>query len=72
MIRLLREDVMVKVSEIKDWDDSTLDSKVQELRSELFKMKMQGAVSSYEKPHMLKNIKKDIARLLTVKKMKQN
>jgi large subunit ribosomal protein L29 len=38
-----------------------------ELRLDLFKMKMQKTTSGVEKPHLMKVAKKNIARLLTVK-----
>lgn len=61
---------MLKISEIKDWDSKLIDNKVSELRVELFNMRMQKATSGFEKPHKLKEVKKDIARLLTVKSSK--
>lgn len=61
---------MLKMSEIKDWEASVLEKKVQELKLELFNIKMQKTTSGIEKPHRIKEIKKNIARLLTVKSAK--
>ncbi len=61
---------MLKMSEIKDWEANVLDKKVQELKVELFNINMQKTTSGIEKPHRIKEIKKDIARLLTVKSAK--
>ncbi|MCK5882473.1 MAG: 50S ribosomal protein L29 [Bacteriovoracaceae bacterium] len=61
---------MLKMSEIKDWEGNVLDKKVTELRVELFNINMQKTTSGIEKPHRIKEIKKDIARLLTVKSAK--
>ena len=58
---------MLKMSEIKDWEGKTIDSKVTELRREIFEMRMQKTTSGVEKPHKFKDIKRDIARLLTAK-----
>ncbi len=61
---------MLKMEEIKKFDDKMIDSKVFELKRELFEIKMQKAAAGIEKPHRIKEIKKDIARLLTVKNAK--
>jgi large subunit ribosomal protein L29 len=57
----------MKVSDMKALDAKQIDSKVKELRVELFNLRMQKSASGVEKPHRFKEIKKDIARLLTVK-----
>lgn len=61
---------MLKMSEIKDWEANVLEKKSQELKRELFNINMQKTTSGIEKPHRIKEIKKDIARLLTVKSAK--
>ena len=61
---------MLKMSEIKNWDKLTIDTKISALRVELFSHRMTKSTSGIEKPHQLKDIKKDIARLLTVKNFK--
>jgi|CXWK01.1.fsa_nt_gi large subunit ribosomal protein L29 len=58
---------MAKYSELKTLNVKEIDKKVLELKKELFGIKMQGAVTGYEKPHRLNDLKKDIARLLTAK-----
>jgi large subunit ribosomal protein L29 len=62
---------MLELSEIKDWSDSQIENKVSELRKELFTYKMQKTTTGLEKTHLLKDLKKDIARLLTVKNKKR-
>ena len=57
----------MKMEEIKKLDSKMIDSKVSELRRELFEMRMQQVSAGIEKPHRKKEIKKDIARLLTVR-----
>lgn len=56
---------MLKMSEIKDLDKKSLMTKVSELRRELFELGFNKTTSGLEKPHRLKELKKDIARLLT-------
>ena len=57
---------MLKMNEIKDWDKGTITKKIEGLRAELFNYRMQKAASGLEKPHRIKEAKKDIARLMTV------
>lgn len=62
---------MLKMEEIKTWDAKAIDAKVSELRKSLFDYRMQKTVSGLEKPHVIKEAKKNIARLLTVKSAKK-
>ncbi len=59
------------IKEIRALDEKLITAKVTELQKELFTLKMQSATSGVEKPHKKKFIKKDIARLLTVKNTKK-
>ena len=61
---------MLKMAEILKLDAKTIQTKVEAMRTELFTLKMQHATSGMEKPHKVKELKKNIARLLTVKKQK--
>ena len=62
---------VLKYNDVKDWDADTIASKVSELKKELFKMKAEASVSGLEKPHQLKVLKKNIAKLLTAKSAKK-
>ncbi len=57
---------MLKVSEINKLDSDAITQKVSELRKELFNLRLQKNTTSVEKSHLLTNLKRDIARLLTV------
>ena len=57
----------LKYEEVKGWDAKQIDTKVEEIRTELFNMRMQKVASGVEKPHLLKIGKKNIAKLLTAK-----
>jgi large subunit ribosomal protein L29 len=61
---------VLNMSEIKGWDAKAIDAKVAELRKELFDLNMQKAAAGLEKSHLIKNAKKNIARLLTAKNVK--
>ena len=58
---------MLKNDDIKKMDEQAVERKLSELRLDLFKMKMAKTTSGVEKPHLMKEAKKNIARLLTVK-----
>ena len=62
---------VMKYAEVKDLDAAAIDTKVSEMRREIFNMKMEKATSGLEKPHNLKVLKKNIARLLTAKAAKK-
>jgi len=61
---------MLDLKEVKEWDESTRSAKVKGLRVELFKLRMQKTTSGLATPHTLKNLKKDIARILTIQNAK--
>ena len=61
---------VLKFEDIKDWDAATIDAKVTELRKNLFSLNMQRTTVGLDTPHVLKTIKKNIARLQTAKSMK--
>lgn len=57
---------MLKINEINKLDTVAIKSRVGELRRELFELNLQKNTTSIEKSHLLTELKKDIARLLTV------
>ena len=57
---------MLKISEINKLDTDAIKNRVSELRRELFELKLQKNTTSIEKSHLLTDLKRDIARLLTV------
>ena len=63
---------MLKMDEIKKLDEKVIKSKIQELRVDLFNYRMQKTTSGIEKPHLIREAKKNIARLLTENQTRQN
>ncbi len=61
---------MLKTSDISKLSAKDINEKVASLRSELFNSKFNKFTTGSEKPHRVKEIKKDIARLLTQKNAK--
>jgi len=61
---------VINFKDIKGLDAAAIDSKVSELRKQIFQLKMEKATSGLEKPHGLRVLKKNIAKLLTAKNVK--
>ncbi len=62
---------MLKTSEISKLSTKEIGEKVTALKSELFNKKFNKFTTGTDKPHTVKEIKKDIARLLTAKNAKK-
>ena len=58
---------MLKTDEILKLSKKEINEKVISLKSELFTNKFTKFTTGTEKPHVAKDLKKDIARLLTAK-----
>lgn len=56
---------MLKMSEINKLDSKAIETKIAELRKEQFDLRLQKNTTSLEKPHLLKSLKRDVARLKT-------
>ena len=55
----------MKAKELKDLTANELNSKLAELKEELFNLRFQHAVNQLENPKRLQAVKKDIARVKT-------
>ena len=63
----------MKANEIKDMTVDELNSKLAELKQELFNLRFQHAVNQLENPKRLQAVKKDIARVMTfIRKQESN
>lgn len=63
----------MKANEIKDMTVDELNSKLAELKQELFNLRFQHAVNQLENPKRLQAVKKDIARVETfIRKQESN
>lgn len=56
----------MKTSELREKNITELTQELQELKSELFKLRFQHATNQLDNPMKLKNVKKNIARVKTV------
>lgn len=61
----------MKVSEIRKLKDEEIIEKVKESKSELLNLRIKNATGSLDKPSKLKEMKKDVARMLTVLKERE-
>lgn len=57
----------MKPQEIRELSPEELDKKIEESRKELFNLRFQMATSQLENTSRVKIVKKDIARMLTIK-----
>lgn len=62
----------LKINDINNMDEGTINSKVRDSRVALFHLRMKRRTTGIEKPHEIGILRKNIARLLTVKNMKKN
>ena len=56
----------MKISEIKELTTPELQKKIRDLGEELLQLRVRKQTGQVEKPHLLKSIKRDRARILTV------
>lgn len=56
----------MKAKELRELSAEQLDSKLKELRHELFNLRFQHAVNQLDNPHKIAEVKHDIARVMTV------
>jgi large subunit ribosomal protein L29 len=63
----------MKASEIRDMNPDEMQSKISDLREELFNLRFQHEIGQLENPQRMKQTKRDIARLETIfKEVTQN
>ena len=60
----------MKVTELRDMTADQLQAKLKELKSELFNLRFQHAINQLDNPHKISDVKKDIARVMTVIRQK--
>ena len=56
----------MKIADIKNMTVEELNAKLVELKKELFNLRFQHAVNQLENPHKITEIKREIARVMTV------
>jgi len=61
----------VKAKELRELTVAELEAKFKELKSELFNLRFQHAINQLDNPHKIVDVKKDIARVMTVLRQKE-
>lgn len=61
----------MKADDIRDWDDTEIAARLKELREEQFKLRFQGSMMELENVGLPKQIRRDIARLRTVRRERE-
>ena len=56
----------MKTTDIRKMSAEELNAKLKELKSELFNLRFQHAINQLENPHRIADVKKDIARVMTI------
>lgn len=57
---------MMNASEVRKLNDEQLNSKLGELKKDLFNLRFQHAINQLDNPHKIVETKRDIARVKTV------
>ena len=61
----------MKAEDIRDWDEIEIEARLKELREEQFRLKFQLSMMELENPNLCRQVRRDIARLETVKKERE-
>lgn len=61
----------MKAKELREMTVAELEAKCKELKSELFRLRFQHAINQLDNPHKIVDVKKDIARVMTVLRQKE-
>ena len=56
----------MKAEELRGMSTEQLDTKLQDLKKELFNLRFQHAINQLDNPHKITDVKHDIARVMTV------
>ena len=59
---------MMKISQLRDLSVEELTAKLKDLKAELFNLRFQQATNQLDNPMRISAVKKDIARVLTVRR----
>ena len=61
----------MKAEDIRDWDDTEIAARLKELKQEQFKLRFTGSMMELENPGLVKQVKRDIARLKTIQRERE-
>ncbi|HET9947407.1 MAG TPA: 50S ribosomal protein L29 [Longimicrobiales bacterium] len=61
----------MKAEDIRDWDDSEIAARLRELKEEQFRLRFKASMMELENHGMLRQVRRDIARLETIKRERE-
>lgn len=61
----------MKAEQLRDLTDDELDAKIKKAKAELFNLRFQLATGQLDNPKRIKEVKKDIARIQTVRRERE-
>jgi large subunit ribosomal protein L29 len=61
----------MKAKELRDYSEKELDGRLSELKIELFNLRFQMATGHLENPMRIREVRKDIARVKTIKRERE-
>ena len=56
----------MKINELREMSAEALEKKLSELKEELFNLRFQHAINQLDNPHKIVDVKRDIARVMTL------
>jgi large subunit ribosomal protein L29 len=56
----------MKAEEIREWDNTEVSARLEELKEEQFRLRFRTGTMDLENPKMMQHIRRDIARLNTI------
>ena len=56
----------MKAEDIREWDDTEIRARLDELKEEQFRLRFKAATMALENPKMINTVRRDIARLNTI------
>ena len=59
-------------TEIREMTDQEIAERIEQLQEERFRLRFRSATQQLENPMLLRNIRRDIARLKTIQRERQN
>ena len=60
----------MKATELRNKSSEELEAMLKDLKTELFNLRFQHAINQLDNPHKIADVKKDIARVMTVIRQK--
>ncbi len=61
----------MKASDIRELTDDEIKSRITEAQEELFRLRFRSATQQLENPSLIKNLRRDVARLRTILRQRE-